>query len=383
MSVSLRPTLGAVPEGAAFRVSAFRVSALTHGLGDRVWAREWEREWAREWDRVWDREWDREWAREWARRPVAEILRSTVPVASRPQWLRFGAHSDRCPAGPQPPTEGVFDMEILRDRVAVVTGGASGIGRAMARRFAAEGMHLVIADINAERLAESAAELRSTGREVTEVVLDVSRAEDIAMLADTAFDRYGDVAILCNNAGVTKRARSWELTLDDWTWVLGVDLWSVIHGVRTFVPRMLTQGAPAHIVNTSSVTGLMPLIDMASYCSAKSGVVSLSECLAIELAEAGAEIGVSVLAPGFIDTNIGESGAHRPAVFAESAPANRPRSTTGLEATMTADDVAGVVLNAVQPNRFWILSHQQYRSSLVERAEGLGTDARPVSFRVV
>jgi NAD(P)-dependent dehydrogenase (short-subunit alcohol dehydrogenase family) len=273
-------------------------------------------------------------------------------------------------------------MDLLEGRAAVVTGAASGLGRAMAHRFAAEGMHLVVADIDADALASAATSLRDSGATVTEVRIDVSNADDVRRLADVAFEQHGEVAVLCNNAGVTKRARSWDLTLDDWRWVLGVDLWSVVHGVHEFVPRLLAQGTPAHIVNTSSMTGLLPLMDVAAYAVAKSGVVALSECLALELADEGAAIGVSVLAPGYVATNIATNSREGAAALASTAVSNRPRSTTSIEARITASDVADEVLGAVRADRFWILTHQDYRPLIVERAEGIGGSGQPESFPV-
>jgi NAD(P)-dependent dehydrogenase (short-subunit alcohol dehydrogenase family) len=273
-------------------------------------------------------------------------------------------------------------LESFQGRAAVITGAASGIGLAMARKFAGSGMHLVIADIDEAALRAVARELAATGVQVTPVVTDVSSSEDVEALADTAFATYGEVAVLCNNAGVTKRARSWDLTLQDWTWVLGVDLWGVIHGVRSFVPRLIAQRTPAHIVNTSSMTGLLPLMDVAAYAVAKTGVVALSECLQIELADEGADIGVSVLNPGFIATNIAASGRNRPAALAATATANRPRSTQGLTPQITAEDVADQVLDAIRSNRFWILTHPAYGPVIVERATKIGSDAHPQNMPV-
>jgi NAD(P)-dependent dehydrogenase (short-subunit alcohol dehydrogenase family) len=273
-------------------------------------------------------------------------------------------------------------LESFQGRAAVITGAASGIGLAMARKFAGSGMHLVIADIDEAALRAVARELAATGVQVTPVVTDVSSSEDVEALADTAFATYGEVAVLCNNAGVTKRARSWDLTLQDWTWVLGVDLWGVIHGVRSFVPRLIAQRTPAHIVNTSSMTGLLPLMDVAAYAVAKTGVVALSECLQIELADEGADIGVSVLNPGFIATNIAASGRNRPAALAATATSNRPRSTEGLTPQITAEDVADQVLDAIRSNRFWILTHPTYSPIIVERATKIGSDAHPQNMPV-
>ena len=217
-------------------------------------------------------------------------------------------------------------MEELAGRVAVVTGAASGLGRAMAVRFAGEGMRLALADIEAEPLRALEQELADRGCDVVADVVDVSRAEDIDRLATVAFERFGAVHVLCNNAGVVKRARSWALTLDDWRWVLGVDLWSVIHAVRAFVPRMLELGEPGHLVNTASMAGLLPIPNLAAYSVAKSGVVALSEALQLDFDAEGAQIGVSVLCPGFIPTRITESERNRPDELGDDGvgPAGRP-----------------------------------------------------------
>ena len=210
-------------------------------------------------------------------------------------------------------------MDTLNGRTAVITGAASGLGRAMAERMAAEGMRLVLADIEAEPLDDLGVRLGDGGTEVVTQRTDVSQAGDIDRLAALAFERFGAVHVLCNNAGVVKRARSWELTEDDWRWVLDVDLWSVIHAVRAFVPRMLEQSEGGHIVNTASMSGLLPIPNLAAYSVAKAAVVALSEALQLDLDAEGASIGVSVLCPGFIATRITESERNRPAERTESA----------------------------------------------------------------
>ena len=271
-------------------------------------------------------------------------------------------------------------MEQLAGRVAVVTGAASGLGRAMAVRFAGEGMRLALADIEAEPLRALEQELADRGCDVAADVVDVSRAEDIDRLATVAFERFGAVHVLCNNAGVVKRARSWALTLDDWRWVLGVDLWSVIHAVRAFVPRMLEVGEPGHLVNTASMAGLLPIPNLAAYSVAKSGVVALSEALQLDLDAEGAEIGVSVLCPGFIPTRITESERNRPTDLVDAASVPPvARTTAGVTPTMEAEEVAGHVVDAIRANRFWILTHDAYREVIRDRAAGIGTDGRPVA----
>ena len=254
-------------------------------------------------------------------------------------------------------------MDTLNGRTAVITGAASGLGRAMAERMAAEGMRLVLADIEAEPLDDLGVRLGDDGTEVVTQRTDVSQAGDIDRLAALAFDRFGAVHVLCNNAGVVKRARSWELTDDDWRWVLDVDLWSVIHAVRAFVPRMLEQSEGGHIVNTASMSGLLPIPNLAAYSVAKAAVVALSEALQLDLDAEGASIGVSVLCPGFIATRITESERNRPAERTESAAVPAvARTTAGVQPTMDAAEVAGQVVDAIRTNRFWILTHQAYRA---------------------
>jgi len=249
---------------------------------------------------------------------------------------------------------------------------------AMSKRFAVAGMKVVLADIEADRLDAAVRELRAAGHDATGVVTDVADADAVDRLAAVAFDTHGAVHVLCNNAGVVKRARVWELTLDDWNWVLNVDFWSVVHGLRAFVPRMLEQGAGGHIVNTSSMAGLLPMPNLGAYAAAKSAVLALSLSLQTELDQLGSSLGVSVLCPGFIATGITDSARNRPATLADQAPPpNVPRTTAGAVATLTAADVAEQVVEAITANRFWILTHDQYRPVIVQHASGVGTAARP------
>lgn len=263
-------------------------------------------------------------------------------------------------------------------RVAVVTGAASGLGRALADRFAAEGMRVVLSDIDADGVESAASALADRGADVHAVVADVSRGEDVERLADLAFDRFGAVHVLCNNAGVVKSARAWALTVEDWQWVLGVDLWSVIHGVRAFVPRMLAQPEGGHVVNTASMTGLLPMPRLAAYSAAKSAVVALSESLLHDLRAEDCDVGVSVFCPGFVATRITDSARNRPAALAATAAASGPRTISGVAATLTADEAAEHVVDAVRTGRFWILTHPDYREVVQDRARGVGTDALPV-----
>ena len=269
-------------------------------------------------------------------------------------------------------------MDDLAGRVAVVTGAASGLGRAMARRFAAEGMRVMLADVEREALDDVASEMAASGADVRAELVDVSRVEALARLADVTIEAFGAVHVVCNNAGVVKRALTWALTEDDWRWVLDVDLWGVIHGVRAFVPRMLAQGQGGHIVNTASMAGLLPFSSLGAYCVAKSGVVALSEVLQLDLEAEGSDIGVSVLCPGFIATRITESGRNRPGSLADTAGApNVPRTSANVQPTMDADEVADEVVEAVKTSRFWILTHGAYGPVIEERAAGIGADGRP------
>ncbi len=268
-----------------------------------------------------------------------------------------------------------MSIDGLRGRVAVITGGASGIGRALAERFASEGARLVVGDVEAPALAAAGEELRAGGAEVAEVVTDVTDPAAVEALADAAYDRFGVVHVVCNNAGVVSTGPSWEQSLEDWRWVLDVDLWGVIHGVRTFVPRMLAGGEPGHIVNTASIAGLLPFPNVAPYDVAKAGVVALSEALHEELRAAGASIGVSVLCPGVVPTRIAESGRNRPG-GAMPAQLDIATQRTLPPTALTPAQIADQVHDAVVGDRFWIVTHDPYREWITRRADAIlgGTD---------
>ena len=270
-------------------------------------------------------------------------------------------------------------MKDLRGRVAVVTGAASGLGLAMSYRFAQAEMKVVLADIEADPLDAAVRELRAAGHDASGVVTDVADVDAVNHLAAAAFDAHGAVHVLCNNAGVVKRARVWELTLDDWNWVLSVDFWSVVYGLRAFVPRMLARAEGGHIVNTSSMAGLLPMPNLGAYAAAKSAVLALSLSLQTEFDQLESSLGVSVLCPGFIATGITNSARNRPGDLTDEAPPpDVPRTTAGAVATLTVADVAEQVIEAVTSNRFWILTHDQYQTVIRQHAAGVGTEARPV-----
>lgn len=273
------------------------------------------------------------------------------------------------------------DVDDLAGRTAVVTGAAGGLGLALARALAAQGMHLVLSDIDATGLAAAVDNVAGPGREVHALAGDVSRADDVARLAELARDRLGAVDLLCNNAGVSKSGLAWELTEHDWQWVLGVDLWGVVHGVRAFVPAMLAAeaaGRPAgHVVNTASMTALLPMPRMAAYSAAKAAVLALSESLQHDLQATGSSIGVSVFCPGWVPTRISDSARNRPSALSETAPAPTRRTTAGVVPRLTADEAAQHVLSAVRSAAFVVLTHPEYAPVINDRARRLGRGERP------
>jgi NAD(P)-dependent dehydrogenase (short-subunit alcohol dehydrogenase family) len=276
-------------------------------------------------------------------------------------------------------------MRELRDRVAVITGAASGIGHALARSFAAEGMRLVLADVEAPALGQAVDALATKGAVVRGIPTDVANAEQVDALARADFDAFGSVHVLSNNAGVwggTHGSRLWEHTHADREWTLGVNLWGVVHGIRAFVPRMLAQGSEGHVVNTASLAGLMSGRDI--YGASKHAVVSISESLHHDLAAIGSKLRVSVLCPGLVETRIFAAGRNRPESLRDattaseppSAPAAREREIAerlrALPGVRTPDEVAARVVEGVHEERFWILPHgDRFDDVLRRRFEGI------------
>lgn len=258
----------------------------------------------------------------------------------------------------------------LEDRIAVVTGAASGIGLAAVERFVAEGMSVVMADIEEQALAECADTLRSGGARVAPFVVDVSVAEQVAQLRDFAVSTYGTVHVLFNNAGVGGTGRpTWKTSPAVWDWVVGVDLLGVAYGVEAFVPLMVQQGE-GHIVNTASEAGLCATPMLGAYHAAKYGVVGLSEALVMELAGTG--VGVSCLCPELVDTKIFESARNAPAQLGLPRPDPTPMSmleslmhTTALAPSVVAD----AVVEAIRGGSFWILTHEVTRVRAKHRNE--------------
>ncbi|MEZ5380555.1 MAG: SDR family NAD(P)-dependent oxidoreductase [Microthrixaceae bacterium] len=254
-------------------------------------------------------------------------------------------------------------------RVAVVTGGGSGIGRSMVRRFAGEAMSVVVADIDlpaAQAVAEELAAdgLLADGAEALAVEVDVSSATAVEELAETCVERLGGVHLACNNAGVSAGGLSWELPMSDWEWVLEVNLWGVIHGVRSFVPRIVASGG-GHVVNTASMAGLTSPPFMSPYSVAKHGVVALTEALYHELAISHPEVGASVLCPGWVSTRIHEAGRNRPERHGGPVDPNAEAGMREVIAGLIAagadpDDVAASVWDAISERRFWVFTHDEW-----------------------
>lgn len=254
-------------------------------------------------------------------------------------------------------------MEKFEGGTAVVTGGASGMGLAMAHRFAEAGMNIVLGDIEAEPLAMAEASIAAKGVKVMPVRTDVAKADEIEALATKSYERFGKVNILCNNAGIGgSPGNTWELSQKDWEWVIDVDLWSVINGVRSFVPRMIAGGEEAHIVNTASVAGLVSGAVGGPYTVAKFGVVALTEQLYFELGRAGHNIGASVLCPGFVNTNIFDSGRNRQAEYGASETVSTPEGEqrramlNAMRSQMIQPaEIAELVFEAVRTRNLYIV----------------------------
>jgi NAD(P)-dependent dehydrogenase (short-subunit alcohol dehydrogenase family) len=269
-------------------------------------------------------------------------------------------------------------VKNFRDRVAVVTGAASGIGLALAERFAGEGMKVVMADIEAGALATASDRLRRKGAAILATRVDVSRPEDVERLADETYDAFGAAHVVCNNAGVAVIGAVHEHTLADWQWVINVNLWGVIHGVHTFLPRMLAGGDEGHFVNTASMAGLTTAPFMSVYDVTKHGVVALSESMYKELTVTGAPIGVSVVCPGLIDTNIMRSSRNRPESLAEKGKAGPMAQAFGqalsdrLAGGYPPSEVAEQVVAGIREERFYIVPAQpEVKGNIAIRAEDL------------
>ncbi len=273
-------------------------------------------------------------------------------------------------------------MQDFKDRVAVITGAASGIGRGLAGHCAGLEMKLVLADISVERLEELAAELSKDGLEVLAVPTDVTDEPAVEQLADQAFGKFGRVDLLFNNAGVLLSGNSWERSAADWRWVMDINFMGVLHGIRSFVPRMLKQEGDAHIVNTASLAALLAAPLMGPYTVSKQAVLALSETLHYELQSLQAPIGVSVVCPGQVASGIAESGEHRTYEGSSEGEAAtdalQEYLRSGVEAGMSPARCAEIIFEAIRKRRFWVFPHPEFKDSWRDKAEAMLAEKNPV-----
>ena len=277
-------------------------------------------------------------------------------------------------------------MENVEGKVAVVTGGASGIGKAVAAAAVAEGMRVVIADIEEGALKAAADELAVGGAEVLSVVTDVADAASVRALRDRSLDRFGAVHVVHNNAGVGLGGPIWEIPEQDWRWILGVNLWGVVHGISTFVPLLVEQGE-GHVINTASIAGLTTAPFLGPYNATKQAVVAVSETLYKDLQAAGvAGVGVSVLCPGFVQTRIAESDRNRPTWAPErevEGVAEMRAAIQGLvDAGIPPEVVGQQVMAAVRNDTFYILTHPELEDAVATRFEDIRL-RRPPSATII
>ena len=274
-------------------------------------------------------------------------------------------------------------MDDFRGKVAVITGAASGFGREFALALCAQGAKLVLADVDEKGMQETMGLLPS-GTEAIAVRCDVRAAASLDELADTAYARFGATHLVFNNAGVAVCGPAWTATLEDWKWVLDINLMGVVHGVRSFVPRMIASGEPGHMVNTASVAGLLSLPGSAVYCASKHAVVTLSECLRHDLRVAKAPIGVSVLCPAFVRTGIFESARNRPRELAATNPLGKPYEDAGRKAVaagrLSAADIARITLEAVRTDRFYVIPHEKTRAGIETRMRDILDERDPTDI---
>lgn len=277
-------------------------------------------------------------------------------------------------------------MRDLAGKVAVITGAASGIGLALSRRLGADGMRVMMADIEEPALAAAAQSLTAEGIETATAVTDVSDAGSVDALARATLERFGAVHVACNNAGVAGGGASWQIPLATWDWIVGVNLFGVVHGMRSFLPHLIEQGE-GHMVNTASVAGLIAAGWLGPYNATKHAVVAVSETLYHELAASGSQVGVSVLCPGFVRTRIAESDRNwLTRLGAQPAAAEQPGSEEVRQAVATAIEsgldpavVATAVRDAIVSGQFWILTNPELSSAVLDRYTGAVEGRNPGS----
>jgi NAD(P)-dependent dehydrogenase (short-subunit alcohol dehydrogenase family) len=271
-------------------------------------------------------------------------------------------------------------MKILKDRVAVVTGAGSGIGAAMARRFGAAGMKIVVSDIDLQAAQSTVAALAAADIEAFPVKTDVADPDQVQALADASYERHGALHLLCNNAGVVPAGRHrlvWEIPLEDWTWSNQVNCMGVVHGIHHFVPRMLAQGDEGHVVTTASVAGLVSSAGSVAYSAAKHAAVRVTEALYAGLRERQAPIGVTLVCPGLVNTRIYESERSRPAELqpgagaAPESPELQAVADQLYRKAISPDEVAEQVLQAVLANQFYLLTTSAFDDAIRDRVQAV------------
>ncbi len=274
-------------------------------------------------------------------------------------------------------------MQSFAGKTAVVTGGAAGIGRALVERCLTEGMNVVIADVEVPALEATLDALHSFGSRVCGRRVDVSQAEEVEALAQFARSTFGDIHLLFNNAGVGAGNTAWESTLKDWTWVMGVNLWGVIHGISRFVPDMLTHGEPGYVINTASIAGLVRGHHSAAYATTKHAVVALSEQLQVEFERTGAKLACAALCPSWVNTRINEGGRNRPGHLL-NPDANRPVTpemqrhweeiqAAAAEATPPSV-IADFVFEGMRAGKHYLMPHAESKAWVERRFEGILRD---------
>ncbi len=275
-------------------------------------------------------------------------------------------------------------MFQFEGKVAVITGAASGFGRAFADKGAALGMKLVLADVDSAALAQTVEALRASGADAIGVPTDVSDAAQVEALALAALDAFGKIHLLFNNAGVGSGGFLWESSANDWAWVFGVNVMGVAHGVRVFTPIMLRQNEPAHIINTASVAGLLSPSAMGVYNASKHAVVALTETLYHDLQSTGAPVGCSLLCPAFVPTGIANAERARPDTLRNDAAPTRSQLAAGKQlqravqsGKLNASDVAQLTFEAIEAGRFYILTHPAIMPTVRLRHEDIEQQRNP------
>lgn len=270
-------------------------------------------------------------------------------------------------------------MELQAGQVAVVTGAGSGIGLALAERFASAGLNIVAADVQDDALASAADRIGAHGVEVHTVRCDVSKEDQVAALTGATLERFGGVHVVCNNAGVAARADPWFGPLSAWEWVMGVNFWGVVHGCRAFLPHLIGGG---HIVNTASIAGVYPGFSPA-YDASKHAVVAISEGLFNAMTMVGLPVGVSVLCPGWVRTQIMDADRNWPSELGERPPLSPQSEIVGhhvrraIAEGVTPAFVADAVAEAVLADRFWVIPQQEFLDLCVRRWDTIGERANP------